>query len=38
MHLTDGGMQGFAKICYGLGCQQSRKLSQEGHLFLKKNS
>ena len=26
-HLTDGGMQGFAKIRYGLGCQQSRKPS-----------
>ena len=38
MHLTDGGMQGFAKIRYGLGYQQSRKLSQEGHLFLKKKS
>ena len=36
MHLTDGGMQGFVKIRYGLGYQQSRKLSQEGHLFLKK--
>ena len=38
MHLTDGGMQGFAKIRYGLGYQQSRKPSQEGHLFQKKNS
>ena len=43
MHSTGGGMQGFVKIRHSLGCQHSRKPSQEGHFsffekIVKKNS